>query len=1346
MAQIIQVEAVTNSGVQIGVQSGSLHYGNVHNGDVNNYTYLQNGNKNDAKDKDANVHRHKELRKARIGRGAVSIAASSEPEPCDWVLKRDSYQDWDKDEARTSVLWIQGRVAGCGKSTIVSRIVDEFKDRSAREEIHLLYFYISATNEKLRSRGAVLRSFMDQMMDCSLAAEHIRSTLVNPGSSPDQNNPESLEDADIQDGLFRYLRHEAELPVYIVVDAVDELDPADRYWLIKTLIEEHESISRHSRFKILLSSRDDAGINTIRNLPTTVGHHTKFRTLEIQPKDIAGDIHSFIQRELVPICTELGHGPDSNWQTSIVKKLTECANGMFLWAYYQMKIISCMRSHNLISRHVNKIYISGRSSTDGINDFYKQTMEKIMDVRVTQDEREVARKVFTLLIHASGPIAVDALLEAIFASPDELEEWKSDPKGIVRICRYLVDMDEDICIFRWTHYSVYEYFTTPRKDIQSPKQPHQDLAFEETSDDALIAELCLSYLCRDTFARGKQINSARYGNSPLKTCINQHRFLEFASTQWACYSRSSMTDGKVRTRLLKLCKKESNMQLAFQVFLLSRHAHTVHDVHLTHIISYFHLYDLFEDLACERLLETGARAGNGFTAIHWAIDGHNSLADKRFSEEDPQVAIARHQQSVLDTVEKLVAYGADINVQDGEGRTPLYLAAKQGYLNVVTKLLQTKGILVNCHSKGLGTPLIVASYKGHADIVEKLIEARANITTSCELGTALHAAASQGSKECVSVILKKGSARSLDIALPQIGTPLHEAAYYGHSEIVEMLLSKGFKVNSMSDNYGSPLQAAAVGCYRKEDPTDFKKIFEMLFKFGADVNARGGSFTTALHASSHYGHLELVEMLLKNGADIHIESPNGTALQVAEQEGSMGVVERLHKHEASNPAPASSKKISKADKKSDDSSKEGEVQRQWSFFYTISRVPMKIFMTALKADDQKRMEFYFKAYKSRAEWAINANKIAILGMLASVGEQIFKDVISLTVVRHTPQAAESYPASQTLDTQRNFGEMAYTFLNGPWNLILLVVAVLARVFNIWAQTPKARLIDETAHQPKLEQSFPTIAGSKPEDIPFYSEDPAFRTLDRLTAIGISILGDAIDKKNAAAVDVLSKVWTRALYQIHSQVDIGDEMLKDLLNKRTEELMSLLEKGEEEAGKRIARVAVQLIATAIGEGETYNPLVCSLANIWALAMGKIHKLGERNGHDHLSLFLQAIIEDIKMALKKGDSAKIEHLSQVVVAIFAHVITERLDSLFDRMAEICLEVWDMITAPAFPKGQLIHEALEGKADTFIDFLRSVVANNRKDIFEFAMEQGNGIADDLSAVFSKYGARRPEVVKIM
>src|SRR5204862_404865 len=69
---------------------------------------------------------------------------------------------------------------------------------------------------------------------------------------------------------------------------------------------------------------------------------------------------------------------------------------------------------------------------------------------------------------------------------------------------------------------------------------------------------------------------------------------------------------------------------------------------------------------------------------------------------------------------------------------------------------------------------------------------------------------------------------------------------------------------------------------RQQHATAMTRLFSCLIRKGADVNAVGGYFGTALQAAAHCDHGPMVRQLLKKGADVNaIGGKYGTALQAA---------------------------------------------------------------------------------------------------------------------------------------------------------------------------------------------------------------------------------------------------------------------------------------------------------------------------------------------------------------------------------------------------------------------------------------------------------------------------------
>lgn len=199
-----------------------------------------------------------------------------------------------------------------------SRVIDEL---ARRNDIHLLYFYISATDFQRKDRRSILWTFVKQISDRD---NRLPSTLTQIRDT----HPES----EIQELLLRYLEQETTLPVYIIVDAIDELDLNDQHWLIDTLISGFQNASRIPSFKILISAPDMNGLERVQRVNST--HHLPdVHSLGIRPEDNAGDIRSFVKSKLKNL---RGEESPRTVQEEILKKLTENARGMSVALQFSM--------------------------------------------------------------------------------------------------------------------------------------------------------------------------------------------------------------------------------------------------------------------------------------------------------------------------------------------------------------------------------------------------------------------------------------------------------------------------------------------------------------------------------------------------------------------------------------------------------------------------------------------------------------------------------------------------------------------------------------------------------------------------------------------------------------------------------------------------------------------------------------------------------------------------------------------------------------------------------------------------------------------------------------------------
>lgn len=115
-------------------------------------------------------------------------------------------------------------------------------------------------------------------------------------------------------------------------------------------------------------------------------------------------------------------------------------------------------------------------------------------------------------------------------------------------------------------------------------------------------------------------------------------------------------------------------------------------------------------------------------------------------------------------------------------------------------------------------------------------------------------------------------------------TELGIASLLGLAYAAEDFLNEGADANAQGGRFGSALQTASAKGH--------DQIVRMLLDKGANVNAQSGRFCNALQAASHQGYAKIVRMLLEEGADVKARvkpydgrCKSGNALETASDRG-----------------------------------------------------------------------------------------------------------------------------------------------------------------------------------------------------------------------------------------------------------------------------------------------------------------------------------------------------------------------------------------------------------------------------------------------------------------------------
>ena len=112
---------------------------------------------------------------------------------------------------------------------------------------------------------------------------------------------------------------------------------------------------------------------------------------------------------------------------------------------------------------------------------------------------------------------------------------------------------------------------------------------------------------------------------------------------------------------------------------------------------------------------------------------------------------------VLQKVELLVDSGAQLDVLNNTGNTPMMTAALYGNIDCVKTIQQAGGDMELQHTGTSATALILASQEGHQDIVEMLVRGGARMDTNDNYGfCSLHKAAKNNREEVVRTLVRLG--------------------------------------------------------------------------------------------------------------------------------------------------------------------------------------------------------------------------------------------------------------------------------------------------------------------------------------------------------------------------------------------------------------------------------------------------------------------------------------------------------------------------------------------------------------------------------------------------------------
>ena len=195
----------------------------------------------------------------------------------------------------------------------------------------------------------------------------------------------------------------------------------------------------------------------------------------------------------------------------------------------------------------------------------------------------------------------------------------------------------------------------------------------------------------------------------------------------------------------------------------------------------------------------------------------------------------------------LVRYGANVNVQIGNGFTSLHLSVQKNHENLIKLLLANK-VDVNIQDNDGYTPLHWCALKGNENLCRLLLEHNVDVNIQDNRGyTPLNWCAREGKENLCRLLL--GHNADVNIQDNDGYTPLHWCALKGNENLCRLLLGHNVEVNIQDKRGDTPLN----WCAREGK----ENLCRLLLEHNADVNIQDNDGYTPLHLLALKGNEKL---------------------------------------------------------------------------------------------------------------------------------------------------------------------------------------------------------------------------------------------------------------------------------------------------------------------------------------------------------------------------------------------------------------------------------------------------------------------------------------------------------